>query len=45
MINDKKITVEEAKELYRESKGKIVNEECSSFVSLVDINKIYPNLF
>lgn len=43
MINDKKITVEEAKELYRESKGKIVNEECSSFVSLVDINKIYPN--
>ena len=40
---DEKITVQEAAEIYRENHGKIVNTDKTSFVSLQNINKIYPN--
>ena len=40
---NEEITLSEAKQIYHENKGKIVNDECTSFVSLKDINKIYPN--
>lgn len=40
---DEHISLEEAKEIYKENGGKIVDNESTAFVSLKDINKIYPN--
>ena len=40
---NKKISVEEAKKIYQENNHRIVDENQDSFVSLKNINKIYPN--
>ena len=40
---NKKITKQEAKQVYEQSKGKLIDETNEAFVSLKNINKIYPN--
>lgn len=42
-IETKEVTVKEAKEVYKNSKGKLVDEVSNAFVSLRNINKVYPN--
>ena len=37
------VTVDEAKRLLKEHNNKVSNGNVNSFVSLKDINKIYPN--
>ena len=42
-MNDEKISVATARKIYRESNKKIVDESVPGFISLKNIDKIYPN--
>lgn len=39
----KKLQTKEAKRIYDENEHRLIDDSCSSFVSLQNINKIYPN--
>lgn len=39
----KKMPTEEAKKAYQDSKGRLIDDSCKSFVSMQNINKIYSN--
>ena len=42
-MNDEKISVATARKIYKESNKKIVDESVPGFISLKNIDKIYPN--